>query len=138
MKSSFFHISLGASLLMMSILSVSAAVPTGVPSGSSAPNGGYFSQYFTNLRSNPTPITPTTTCSVDSVIIGFETMDLSTLFKPRCQNFSDLLRVGLASYPGNLGIGTAANATHKLTVSGKIRATAQTDTTDTVDTIATK
>lgn len=140
MRTSFLPIQMWilTSLLVTSTLSVFASVPTSPPPSSSAPAGGYFSQYFTNLKSTPTPIAPTVTCSVDTVIIWFETTNLSTLFKPRCQNFSDLLSRWLSTYVGNLGIGTAANATHKLSVAGKVRATVQTVASDSADTLATK
>ncbi len=77
---------------------------------------------------------PTTTCGSDSIIIGFYTTPGLTFLTPQCRNISQIL----SSYASNIGIGTAANVAHKLSVAGKIRVTTQTVVGDTDDTVATK
>ena len=105
MKLFLLPVFMGVFILMTSTLSVSAAVPTSPPPTSGAPAGGYFSKYFTNLRSSPTPISPTTLCtSSQSIIVGFDTTNAATLFTPKCREFSDILQTTLSSYSSNLGI----------------------------------
>lgn len=117
---------------MTSILTVSAAVPTLPPTGWIA--WWYFSRYFQNIASTPVAQAPTTTCGSDSIIIGFYTTPGLTFLTPQCRNISQIL----SSYASNIGIGTAANVAHKLSVAGKIRVTTQTVVGDTDDTVATK
>ena len=60
---------------------VSAAVPTSPPTTSSAPVGGWFSTYFSNIASTPT-------CGVGSVITGFDATPGIGYLKPTCLNLS--------------------------------------------------
>lgn len=81
-------------VFLVSIFSIAvsnASVPAQAPASTNAPSGGFFSLYFSNLASTPTPSAPTITCSIDSVIVGFNTTPGPNFLKSRCKNILDIL-----------------------------------------------
>ena len=152
MKPPYIILSIWVTLILSGMLSVSAAVPTGVPPWSSTPNGGWFQKYFDNMIQ-------TTPCSSGNVITGFNTSPWINYGVRTCSSVKTLMSAiyGTSSAPvntvfdgylsngdirwspmttwlkswtalyyngGNVGIGTITPA-HKLDVNGNIRSFAE-------------